>query len=301
MDANRIHSYPTVYQIGHKAIANIFSGPVVVEEKCDGSQFSFGLIDGELMCRSKGKQLILDAPEKMFSKAVQTVRELAPLLHPGWTYRGEYLEKPKHNTLAYDRVPARNIIGFDICPGLEEYLSPNEKRAEFERLGLECVPLLYAGTVDSLEMFNGFLERVSILGGCKIEGVVVKNYSLFTMEKKAAMGKYVSEGFKEIHAGEWKKSNPAQADIVETLIDRYKTPARWAKAAQHLAEAGTLDGSPRDIGSLMIEVPADVEKECEDEIKEFLFNHFWPKVRRGITAGLPEWYKQELAKRAFGE
>jgi len=43
-----IHSYATVFQLGHKMIAGIFSSPVVVEEKIDGSSFSFGLIDGEL-------------------------------------------------------------------------------------------------------------------------------------------------------------------------------------------------------------------------------------------------------------
>lgn len=294
-----IHSYPSVFHIGHKMIDGLFSGPVVIEEKVDGSQFSFGVVGGELMARSKGKQLILDAPEKMFTRAVETVRELAPLLRPDWVYRGEYLEKPKHNTLAYDRVPQKHIIGFDICPGLEEYLSPGEKRAEFARLGLECVPALYVGVVDGLDMFNGFLERVSVLGGSKIEGVVVKNYSLFTAEKKVALGKYVREGFKELNSGEWKKSNPAPSDLIETLIERYTTPARWAKAVQHLRENGMLDGSPRDIGMLMVEVPSDIEKECSDEIKELLYKHFWPKIRRGVTNGLPEWYKQELARRAF--
>lgn len=294
-----IHSYPQVYAIGHKAIQELFTGPVVVEEKIDGSQFSFGIIDGELMARSKGKLLILDAPEKMFIRAVSTVRELEPLLRPGWVYRAEYLQSQKHNTLAYDRVPAKNLIGFDICKGLEEYLSPAEKRAEFERLGLECVPILHEGSVSGLEMFNDFLTRVSVLGGCKIEGVVVKNYSLFTVEKKVAMGKYVSEGFKEIHTGEWRKSNPTNADIVDQLVERYRTPARWKKAVQHLRDDGRLDGSPRDIGPLMIDVPADTEKECEDEIKDLLYRHFWPKIRRGITAGLAEWYKQELAKNAF--
>lgn len=294
-----IGSYPSVFQIGHKMIEGLFSGPVVVEEKCDGSQFSFGLIDGELMARSKGKQLILDAPEKMFIRAVAVVRELAPYLHPDWIYRGEYLERPKHNTLAYERTPARHIIGFDIMTGLETYMTPDEKRAEFARLGLECVPTLYEGEVSGLEMFNSFLERVSVLGGCKVEGVVVKNYGLFTAEKKVAMGKYVSENFKEIHGGEWRKNNPTGADIVDQLIERYKTPARWQKAVQHLTESGTLEGSPRDIGALMQEVPADTARECEEEIKKILYDHFWPKIRRGITAGLAQWYKQELAKLAF--
>jgi hypothetical protein len=296
-----INSYPTVFAIGHKAIDGIFSGSVTVEEKVDGSQFSFGIVDGELECRSHGKQLILDAPEKMFVKAVATVRELAPALHPEWIYRGEYLEKPKHNTLAYDRTPNKHIIGFDIVTGPETYLGWGDKHEEFERLGLETVPVLFLGMVDSLEMFNHFLDRVSVLGGSKIEGVVVKNYNLFTIEKKVALGKYVSEHFKEIHAEEWRKSNPTTADIVDQLIVEYKTPARWYKAIQHLKEEGKLTESPADIGALMREVPADVLKECREEIMQKLFSHFWKNIQRGITAGLPEWYKQELAKSAFDE
>ncbi len=72
-----------------------------MEEKVDGSQFSFGIFNGEIKCRSKGAQLVIDAPEKMFIPAVNVVRELAPLLKDGWTYRGEFLGRPKHNTLCY--------------------------------------------------------------------------------------------------------------------------------------------------------------------------------------------------------
>ena len=36
-----------------------------------------------------------------------------------------------------------------------------------------------------------------------------------------------------------------------------------------------------------------------EEIKEKLFNHFWQQIQRGITAGLPEWYKQKLLESAF--
>ena len=294
-----IHSYPTVFALGHKAIADIFTGPVTLEEKIDGSQFSFGVIEGELECRSKGKQMFLEAPEKMFDKAIVSIRELAPALHPDWVYRCEYLVKPKHNALAYDRVPRHNLILYDIGTGLEQYMTTEEKKAEATRLDLECVPCFYRGTVDSFEMFQEFLQRVSVLGGCNIEGVVVKNYALFTLEKKVAMGKYVSEAFKEVASGEWKKSNPTSADFIGQVVDKYRAPARWNKAIQHLREAGTLEGSPRDIGNLIKEVPNDILKECEDEIKDVLFAHFWPSIRRGVVAGLPEWYKEELAKSAF--
>jgi hypothetical protein len=283
-------------------IADIFGGPVQVEEKVDGSQFSFCVgLDGQLHARSKGKELIIDAPEKMFEAAVTSVKELATALRPGWVYRGEYLQKPKHNTLAYARTPDKNIILFDVMTGNEEYLTYSEKLREAARIGIECVPLMYFGNVTGFEMFSEFLERESILGGCKVEGVVVKNYNLMTAEKKIAIGKYVSEVFKEVHGGEWRKSNPTSGDIISDLGRRYRTDARWTKAVQHLREAGKLEGSPRDIAGLMREVPDDILKECEDEIKAALFAHAWPHIKRAVTAGLPEWYKEQLAKSAFGE
>ena len=294
-----INSYPTVFAIGHSAIKEIFNGVVVVQEKIDGSQFSFGLIDGELVCRSKGKELILDAPEKMFNKAVATVKSIAHLLHPDWIYRGEFLQSPKHNTLAYERTPVNNIMLFDIDTGNQQYLIPLEVRLEAERIGLECVPTFYVDEISDFEMFQSWLDSESDLGGCKVEGVVVKNYSVFTQEKKAAMGKYVSEAFKEKHEKDWKVRNPTGKDVVEQLIDSYSTEARWRKAIQHKRDEGQLDGSPKDIGLLIREIPADILKDSQEEIKNALFRHFWPKIQRGVTRGFPEFYKQELAKSAF--
>lgn len=294
-----LHSYPSVYQIGHKAIANLFDGDVVVQEKLDGSQISFGVIDGILGARSKGKQLILDAPERMFAKAVEVIKSLQPALIPGWTYRGEYFVSPKHNTIAYSRIPKSHIILFDIDMGTESYAPYIKVSDEAERLGLEAVPQFFEGKIQSFEMFKELLERESILGGSKIEGVVVKNYNLFTQEKKVAMGKYVREDFKEQNDKDFRARNPTQGDIEQSLILRYKTEARWRKSVEHLRDNGALDGSPKDIALLIREVPADVLKECEGEIKEILFRHFWQAVSRGITRGLPEWYKDELAKTAF--
>lgn len=292
-----INSYPSIFAIGHRAIADIFSSNVVVEEKIDGSQFSFGVIDGELMCRSKGQQLVLDAPEKMFRTAVDVAGSLD--LRPGWIYRAEYLQAPKHNTLSYLRVPKNHLALFDVQTGIEQYLSPDQKREEAERLGIESVPTVHVGKVETLDAFTEFLDRESALGGCKIEGVVVKNYSVFTHEKKVALGKFVSEAFKEKHATDWKQSNPTRADVVQMLIQEYRTDARWRKAVQHLRDAGHLEGSPRDIGKLIQEVPNDVLSDSEDEIRERLFKHFWPHIKRGLVAGFPEFYKREIAANAF--
>lgn len=296
------HSYPSIYNLGHRYVAALLAVPCNAEEKIDGSQFSFGISDeGELKIRSKGAVMIADAPEKMFTRAVETVRALAPILRPGWTYRGEFLAKPKHNTLAYSRIPERHVILFDINPSEEAYLPYEEKAAEAARIGLECVPLLRTGNFVDIAEFRALLDRESILGGQKIEGVVVKprDYNLFGQDKKVLMGKFVSEAFKEIHGGEWRKANPTPADIIEQISLDLKTPARWNKAIQHLAEAGKLEGSPRDIGALMKEVPADIERECVEEIKDRLYQYAWPHIRRKVTMGLPEWYKDELLKKQF--
>lgn len=300
MSTTSWHSYPSIYNLGHRALNDLFSDPVIVEEKVDGSQFSFGVFGGELRARSKGATLNIDAPEKMFSAGVATAQMLAPNLRDGWTYRGEYLQKPKHNTLAYDRIPALHVILFDINTGEETYLSAEEKAAEAQRLGLEFVPLLHNGMVPDAGVLLALLDRMSVLGGQKVEGIVIKNYARFGLDKKALMAKHVSEAFKEVHQGEWRKANPTRGDIFQELILQYRTPARWGKAVQHLRERGELESSPRDIGKLLKEVQIDVEKECREEIEARLFAYGWEQIRRGLTAGLPDWYKQQLLEGQFG-
>jgi hypothetical protein len=93
---------------------------VLVEEKVDGSQFSFGRFGGELRVRSKGRQFDPDAADKLFASAVAHVAQLD--LRDGYTYRGEVLSKPKHNVLAYGRVPAGNVIIKQGDPGDAFYM-----------------------------------------------------------------------------------------------------------------------------------------------------------------------------------
>ncbi len=278
-------------------MATLLDAPVYVEEKVDGSQFSFGVSEaGVLRARSKNVQLDLAGEvDGMFAQAVATVRSLAALLHPGWTYRGEYLQKPRHNGLAYDRVPTQNIILFDIAVGQEDYLSPAEKAAEAARLGLECVPVLFAGVLDTAEVV-GLLARTSILGGQLIEGVVVKPVStVFGLDKKPLLAKYVSPAFKEVQKKTWRTDNPQQGDVMAQLADEYATPPRWRKAVQHLRDDGRLEGSTRDIGLVLKEVQADVLRECEEDIRDALYAWALPHLRRSLVRGLAEWYKAELA------
>lgn len=295
---SEIHSFPKVYAIGHGAIAELFQGDVLVEEKIDGSQFSFCKKNGEIILRSRGAEIFPDNPEKMFSLAVTAVKELAPLLHEGWVYRAEYLQKPKHNVLCYQRVPRNNLILFDINTGDEIYLSRIEKEAEAARVGMEIVPVLYQGVVNTPDMLYALLKNESILGG-PVEGIVVKNYAQFGRDKKVMMGKFVTEEFKETHSKEWKADNPGVGDVIDRIISTLRSEVRWAKSVQRLRDAGKIEGSPKDIGLLIKEIQTDVKAEELEFIQQKLMEFALPRILRASTGGFPEWYKKQLLESAF--
>ncbi len=289
------HSYPKIFAFGHKAINNIIldKHDIIVEEKVDGSQFSFGSFGGEVRCKSKRKEIILDAPDGMFKKAVEVVMSLD--LKDGFTYRAEYLQKPKHNTLAYNRHPTNHLMIFDINDGHESYLSRKDKEAEAERLGLECVPLLFEGQVTDMNELFELMEQESVLGGPTIEGFVLKNYKLFIRDK-VMMGKYVSDAFKEKNHKSFRKQNPNSTDVMLMLCDKFRSEARWNKAIQRVRDDGELLGEPKDIGRLVKEIQSDIIEECADEIKEALYKWAIPQINRRAIAGFPEFYKKLLAE-----
>ena len=295
-----INSYPHVYNLGHKAIAELFLDPVLIEEKIDGSQFSMGVYEGKLKCRSKNTLLDLDYPNDMFAKAVEIAKTLASLLHPDWTYRGEYLRIPKHNTINYDRIPKNHIILFDINDGLESYLDYEAKKQEAERIGLEVVPQIALEKIDSLDSFKALLSTISCLGGTPIEGVVIKNYKRFGIDGKVLMGKFVSEKFKEKNDSEW-KSAKSSSEIRIAIADWLRTEARWQKSIIHLREQGQITDSPKDIGPLLKEINKDILEECGEEIKERLFKWAWKDIISRVTKDFPLWYKEQLLKKQFGE
>lgn len=298
-------AYPSIYSLGHKAIVELLLDPVTVEEKIDGSQFSAAITNGELQCRSKRCILDLDAPEKLFTGAVETFKQLAKsgYLENGVVYRGESIQSPRHSTLKYSRVPKGNVVIYDISRLQDQnYISWDEKRIECERLGLEVVPKFFEGVLTKPSDLESFLDRESLLGGAKIEGYVIKNYFRFGYDKKPLMGKFVSEAFKEVHKKTWSNNNPGTNDILENLTAMFKTEARWEKAVFHLRDAGTLLNDVKDIGPLIQEIMADVKKEEEDHIKAILFKWAWEKkVSRAITNGFPQWYKNRLLESQFKE
>jgi hypothetical protein len=299
-----MQAYPKIFSIGTDYIRDIFKDPVVIEEKVDGSQFAFGMINYELYMRSKGKQLFLESPEKMFLPAMEYVDSIKHRLTPNIMYYCEYLQRPRHNALQYKQIPKNHLVLF----GMMEYPTQRFLPAPVllahvsAKLDIDVIPVLYEGRIDSLDQLMQFLERESYLGGAQIEGVVVKNYHqpflLGGQPIPLMAGKFVSEKFKEVHRSSWSKEHTTGGKWAE-FVESFRTEARWQKAVQHLRDNGELSYSPKDIGSLIKEVNKDILAEEEETIKEFLWKHFGKDILRRATAGLPEWYKEELMQRSF--
>jgi len=293
-------AFPKIFHIGERWIKDIFDGPVEITEKVDGSQFVFGMVDGELKMRSKGKAQYAGAVDKMFLEAHEYVsgRSVRRWLVDGYTYYCEYLRQPKHNVLTYNSTPKNYLYLFGVETPADGFIHDRQTVLEYaDRLDISPANVLHYGE-SSPEHLREFLDLESFLGGPKVEGVVVKNYNKSFMLGDRVFpimsGKFVSEAFKEKHQKNWTGENTSGGKW-GAFCDGYRSEARWQKAVQHLREEGRLDDSPKDIGALIKEVNRDIEEEEVENIKDFLYAHFGRDLKRKATAGLPEWYKSQIS------
>ena len=290
--------FPKILHIGDKQIESLFNDTVEITEKVDGSQIGVGKVDGRLFVRSKGRELDLDNPDQMFINAVEYIKTIEDRIPDNMTFYGEYLKKPKHNTLAYDRIPRNHIALFGVYNyATKEFYGYDEIQRWADTLGVDAIPLIKRGESSPQEVLDLVKERVSYLGGQNIEGVVVKAYKpwmfLGQIPLSVMSGKYVTEAFKEVHTKTWKDENTNKGQL-EVLKSQYKSEARWNKAIQHLRDNGTLTGTVKDIGNLIKEVRQDVIEEEKEAIKASLWSIYREKFLRAATEGLPQYYKDKI-------
>jgi hypothetical protein len=282
-------SYGKVYALGrHRDHGPILDGPVYVEEKIDGSQFSFRMAEDRLIrFRSSGQEINPHAPG-MFAAGVAAIQARGDLIPPGITFRGEYLAKPRHNVIAYERIPRGHVILWGIDGPAGEY---ETLESLAEQMNLESVPVLRPlGPLNGLDDLAPILASTrSILGG-PIEGVVIKSAAVG--ERGQMRAKVVTEAFRET------RSQPAprasDADFFASLGRYYSTSARWDKAILALRERGEITDSGRDIGGIIRQVQADVFQEHGAEIAAACLERARKEIARGSTDGLPAWYLERI-------
>lgn len=297
--------FPKILHIGDKQIGDLFDGDVEITEKVDGSQLGFGKVDGRLFVRSKGRELDLDNPDGMFKEAVDYVKTIEEKLPDNFTFYGEYLQKPKHNTLAYDRIPKNHIALFGVFNyETKEFYDYDTIKEWAEKLDVDAIPVLKIGKSNSEEVLSLVRQTVSYLGGQRIEGVVVKAYKPWMFIGQIPLtvmsGKYVSEAFKEVHNKSWKSEHTNKGQL-EMAISQYKSQARWNKAIQHLRENGTLTGTPKDIGPLLKEIQLDLLSEEKENIKDTLWKIYGKSFTAKATEGFPQYYKEQIVKGGVDE
>jgi hypothetical protein len=223
-----ITAFPKIFAIGTKYIEDIFKEEVEITEKLDGSQFIFGKIDGVIYIRSKGAVIYPETCPTMFIEGLKYVQSIQNDLPEGITFYGEYFQKPKHNCLKYNNIPKNHIALFGAIDKAHKCTPMEGLQVYADFLGIDIVKSIYYGIIFRPSGLTKFLERESMLGGTKIEGIVVKNYHrpfLLSGNPMPLMcGKLVSEDFKEVNKKSWKEHKLDGG--VESIIEGLKTEAR---------------------------------------------------------------------------
>jgi len=302
-----MQTYPKVQGVHKPEAVGFTEGYVIVEEKVDGSQFRIEIDDqGIISVGSRNVDNIHESDPAGFGIGVENALKIFDGLkadpHEVITIYGEYLSKPKQNTIAYQRVPNQNIVIFDVVIN-GKYLDREEKERFAFSYGLECVPILWKGDGKNFtdDIREELLQSKSFLGHQagydKVEGIVVKNYTKYYDDSRFGhlAGKHmcikiVNASFQEKN----KVENPGQGDKLENLINSYTSEARWNKSIQHKKEAGELSFEMRDMAKLAPAVVKDIEEEEKEAIKEELWKIIWPKIKGRAVKGLPEHYMKFL-------
>jgi hypothetical protein len=287
-------SIPKIYTVGTRFNYEVLQGAVVIEEKYDGSQFTFMLQGGQLFCRSKSTQINLEDPG-MFAPAVEAAKQRVPLMEEGHLFCCEFLARERHNVLKYGRPPQGFLVLYDVrCPD-GQWLSPSQKGMAAFAMCIEPVRVLHIGEFTGC--LDNLLGQESSLGGAKMEGIVIKNYAKSHPDREGwpMTAKLVAAEFKEKQSsGHPVNPKAGPGEFIQSLINSLRTEPRWIKAINHLRESGQLKNEPQDIGPLVREIQSDIKAEESDWIKQQLFDQFWSEISKGAIQGFALWYKNHV-------
>ena len=169
--------YPDICRLGHednKDILNYQEDTIVIEEKADGSNFSFWQEKDRIHFGSRNRDLTLENDIKMFAGFQIWLREHLEKLekdgikiNPDYIY---YVECMATHTIKYNNPPL--FIGIEIrirhdinSNGFGLFLGRDSRVQEFIRLKIPNIPLLWRGKVSDFKK----IEISSFICESKIE------------------------------------------------------------------------------------------------------------------------------------
>lgn len=244
---------------------------IVIQEKLDGSNASFGVIDGELKCWSRNKELDEhNTLEGFYNWVHKTIDK--DKLKENHIYYGEWLAEHK---VVYEGHEKEFVL-FDFYDvKTNTYTSYTLVEYEAERLGLNIIPVFFIGKFESYEQLKSYVGKTKMNGKLngKLygEGIVVKHFLLYKNNNHQTHVKLVSDEFSEYQPQKHHKDPNKRFSELELKVRNCITSARVEKHIFKLIEDGIIerDYSIQDMGKLLkLLSPRIAEDIIEEELDD---------------------------------
>lgn len=280
-----------------------------IEEKIDGSQLS-------ILCEENGsisfynKNKLLNENNPTFMKSICMLKYTfnnQNILNQNYIYHGESICKLKHNVIVYDRTPKYYFICYDIFDIVNKnYLSPELKKIELDRVGIECTRILFYNddvTVNPYEKCKDLINQIesNMIGSClggSMEGIVLKHHAFNHKNRIIATKlKYVTKNFKERHQIKQSRVELSPDDFLKYLGQSFCTEARFHKSYQHLVEQEQIDSSNisrNDLDKIITELNMDFDKEYKEEVMMTMWAEFSPMIKKFARENVGSWFINNL-------
>ena len=266
--------YHKIIRYGHKSTQDVLNKGdyIIIQEKIDGANASFAVINGELKCWSRNRELNESNTLEGFYEWVQQNVQVQKLLE-GVVYFGEWTAQHKVSYEGY----MKQFFLYDIYNlHLEEYVSFSMVRDEAKRLGLQLIPVFFEGEFESFEQLMSYVGRTDLGGKLKGkptgEGIVVKNVNYRDEFGKQVFVKLVIDGFREIQRQKQTKDSKKVFSEAELKVRECVTLPRVEKQVFKLIDNGLLDREYgiEDMGFLLKHTsPMVAEDILKEEMQDF--------------------------------
>lgn len=266
--------YHSIVRYGHISTREVLNrgDQIIIQEKVDGANASFAVVDGELKCWSRNRELNMsNTLEGFYVWAKQNI-EVDKLLE-GVVYFGEWTAQHK---VVYEGY-AKQFFLYDIYNlHLEEYVSFSMVRDEAKRLGLNLIPVFFEGEFESFEQLMSYVGRTELNGklGQEVsgEGIVVKNVDYRDSFGKQMFVKLVVDKFAEVQMQKAPKDPKKKFTPEELKVRECITSPRVEKQLFKMIEEGLLerDYGVEDMGKILKHIsPLVAEDILKEEMDEF--------------------------------
>lgn len=293
--------YPKIKYLGDEENTGILTDGdyIVVQEKIDGGNFRFKIIDGELIFGTRNTILGPDSDRFIFAKCIEYIKGKILESHNFFVSKGKdvynryifFGECCVKHTIGYDwsRIPP--FLGFDIYDTEKHcFLYADEAIRIFTTLNIPVVPEIYT-VIWKTDLYALDIPQSKYYNG-KAEGIVIKNYS------KQLFAKIVSPEFKEENKKAFGASKKHADNDDEKIVLAYCTNARIQKWICKLRDGGhALDMTM--MTKLPLLVYDDIFEEQWREISKSNLTVSFRTIRSMISKRCAVVLKTEIVNSAF--